>query len=170
MTGPHPCEHTKNRYATDLTGANWISETLLKAHNITSTKKMGSNLLHAKSQKPEQSQITEMCCFHSWDAYQTNYPFSQYEAQNYVHFSPCLQQTLSPHVEKKIKYCSWENELNHTHVNTKKLRKMFLPISRLHCTFNLLIFVTIVNTVLGNNTKQKIYHIMSLSPHVSCFV
>lgn len=63
---------------------------------------------------------------------------------------------VSRHIEKKPKSQSWENEFNHTYVNTNKLRKMSLPISRLHCTFfNLSIFDTNVNSVLENNTKQK---------------
>jgi len=80
---------------------------------------------------------------------------------------------VSRHVEKKPKSQSWENEFNHTYVNTNKLRKMSLPISRLHCTFfNLSIFDTNVNSVLENNTKQKKY---TTTPcryipvlHVSC--
>lgn len=87
---------TKNRYAIALNSAYSISGVLDKAHKITATKKMGSKLLHANSQKPGQSQIREMCYVISRDAYQTNYPFSQYKAHNYVHFSPCLQQSLSP--------------------------------------------------------------------------
>jgi len=87
---------TKNRYATALNSAYSISGILNKAHKITATKKMGSKLLHANSQKPGQSQIRQMCCVISREAYQTNYPFSQYKAHNYVHFSPCLQQSLSP--------------------------------------------------------------------------
>ena len=68
---------------------------------------------------------------------------------------------VSRHEEKKPKFQSWENELNHTYVNTNKLRKMSLPISRLHCTFfNLSIFDTNVNSVLGENTKQK-----NIPPH-----
>jgi len=66
MISPLPCEHTKNRYAIALTSANWTSGTLQEAHEITSIKKMGSELLHARSQKPEKSQIRETSCIQSW--------------------------------------------------------------------------------------------------------
>lgn len=97
---------------------------------------MGSKLLHAKSQKWDKAKLDRHVAFIlEMHTKPTTHFLSMKHTTMYVHFSPCLQQSLSPHVEKKPESRSWENELNHTHVNTKKLRKMFLPITKLHCMF-----------------------------------